>query len=379
MVLLQIAITFGSIVLVSTMLSPPVLWRPTATPITLNHQDYYILIHLNSPCELLSNNVVHPDMLEITVLKCKDLYETLFLKELEIMCPSQQYQPFNIKTHDQVNFGVLQREKRELFTLIVCLVIVVTVALAAAGTVTGSIALQNTHQLQSAFEEQEQQLQEVAKQLDLANKAIEVLQHNVKILRNATQTIEDDLTNVKKFQPSTTWAISYLTSRLMDGNFILKETTRKWLEHKLHAPFFDYLNFTLPCGTSCPLQFAVAKKCSLTHDKSRLYLDFSVPRVDSDLQLLEADPFDLMVQRDNETCSIVYSGPKNVIMSKTKDCVYSVNVRHSDIILSPASSCKDSQSLPDNSKFFKLGTCKPTHPSDKDDYIQVKFMNNSVF
>jgi hypothetical protein len=97
------------------------------------------------------------------------------------------------------------------------------------------------------------------------------------------------LTNVKRYQPSSILAISYLTSLLTDWNFILKETTRKWQDHKLHAPFFDYLNFSLPCvgscpfkcGSSCPFKYAVAKKYSLFHDKSRLYLDFSIPRIDS--------------------------------------------------------------------------------------------------
>jgi len=366
------ALVYSSVLFAASMEVPPLLWRPSPVQVTKSHEQYLVLVHLVSPCKILTKNILHPDILNVTIEQCNDLYDELFVQPIQKMCPYSPYEPFFINSPKHFASELESRKKRELFTIIICLVLVATVALSTAGTVTGAKALQNTHQLQTEIEKQEEELQDVQKQLDISQEAIKVLQSNVKVLGKGIHDIDEDLNNVKKFLPSTTLALSYITTRLTQGQSFIREAARQMRDHKLYAPLFDFFNVTLKCGDSCPLKNAVAKSCYVTHDSSRLYLDFTIPVVDNDLQLLEADPFDLMVRKDNQTCSIVYNGPENAIVSKAKDCVYSVNVRHRDVLLTPDSTeCKSSYALPDTSKYFKLGNCKATQPDDETEFIQV--------
>jgi len=364
-------IYFASAILTASSMAPqPLLWRPSEVPIMSNQHEYYLEIIFSNPCDLITGDVVHPDSVPITKSKCNDVYKTLHVHELTLMCPNKQFQKLHpVQTQ---TFQILNRPKRELFTIIFCVVVLVTAALASAGTVTAAIALSNTNNLQSQFEEQEERVENIAKDLELSKKAIKVLQNNVNILQNGTQILEAEVSQIKIFLPSTTYIISYISAQLNDGKYIIREAARKWKEHKLHAPLFDYLNFTLPCGETCPMQYAVAKDCYIPHDQSRMFMHFSTPIIDSRLQLLEADPFNFMVRNGNQTCTISYNGPQNLIYSTEENCVYSVNVKTEDIILSPSNHCKDSTSFPNASKYFELKECKQRQPNDEDAFIQVK-------
>jgi hypothetical protein len=54
----------------------------------------------------------------------------------------------------------------------------------------------------------------------------------------------------------------------------------------------NLLNFTLPCGDSCPMRYAKAKRCHISHDRTTLYVDFSTPVINETLMVVEADAFD---------------------------------------------------------------------------------------
>ena len=99
-------------------------------------------------------------------------------------------------------------------------------------------------------------------------------------------------------------------------------------------------------------------------------MDFSVPLVNTSLHLVEADPFVMYHRKNNQTCSITYSGPRNAIVSE--DCVYSVNVHHTDLVMSPARDCQAPHNLPDTSKYFNLDKCVPRQATEAWDFIQIK-------
>jgi hypothetical protein len=189
------------------------------------------LNHLNSPCELLNNNVVHLDMLNITMLSRS--WRSL-----------QNVVTYWTWSHVAVPATSIFPHKKNLMNKLI-LVFIVKVYFHTRRVLSDRshrrmARSRNCYKLHCS----KQYPPTWAKQLEISNKAIEVLQHNVKILRNAIKLIEEGLTNVKRYQPSSILATSYLTSLPTDWNFILKETTRKWQDHKLHAPFFDYLNFS---------------------------------------------------------------------------------------------------------------------------------------
>jgi len=171
------------------------------------------------------------------------------------------------------------------------------------------------------------------------------------------------------------YAISYLTSRLLVGMDIVKEAMRKWKEGKVYAPFLDFLNFTMDCGDGCPIAFARAQECYMNDERTRLYFDFTAPVINETLRLLEADPFDIMLKKDNSTCKIRYNGPENAVLSVKEDCVYGINVKKPvirDLILSPSRGCKPQSQLPESTKYFRLDECKPSHSDDAQEFIQIK-------
>ncbi len=138
----------------------------------------------------------------------------------------------------------------------------------------------------------------------------------------------------------------------------------------------DFLNFTMPCGDSCPFHLATPQKCSLNHDRTKLFMDFSAPIINENLTLVEADPFLMMLKKENETCSVRYTGPTNAIIStKTNEsCVYGLNLNRQvthDIILSPASGCKEYVSKK-GTKYFSVAECSKTDHNDYADFVQVK-------
>jgi len=100
--------------------------------------------------------------------------------------------------------------------------------------------------------------------------------------------------------------------------------------------------------------------------------DFQLPIINESMKMAEADPFKMMHQTDNDTCSIEYSGPTNVLISSQQNCIYSINVKTTDIVLAPSQPCKPSPTTINNSKYFSVGTCHPRHQNNAWDCIQIK-------
>jgi hypothetical protein len=45
-------------------------------------------------------------------------------------------------------------------------------------------------------------------------------------------------------------------------------------------------------------------------------MEVDIPLTDPEMILVEADYFDIRMQTGNQTCKVVYNGPKNAILSK---------------------------------------------------------------
>jgi len=342
---------------INTINHEPVLWRPTTTPVTSGHNDVHVLIKLQTPCDILNTETVHHDLLPEMKKKCEEIYGKYFLSEVEKMCPRGSF------------IEVDARQKRFVFSSVLfavfTLVGVIAVGLGVTAQTTANIALSHVSAVEDRSTLSETKLEELTHRVNLAEVAIKNL--NLRMDRQ-----EQDFQLLKYKQTGTTYAVSYITTRMLMGHQILQEAQRAWKSHNLHAPFFDFINFSLPCGDDCPTRFAVAKQCRLSYDRTKLMMHFTTPVINQTLQLAEADAFKMMHQTSNLTCPIEYSGPSNVVVSTTHDCIYGVNVKSTDLILSPSQGCQSESALPETSKYFALGKCRAKQPLDALDFIQVK-------
>lgn len=92
------------------------------------------------------------------------------------------------------------------------------------------------------------------------------------------------------------------------------------------------------------------------------------------MQLIEADPFDLKIEKANETCVLKYTGPRNAILSTKEDCVYAVNVKEPathDLIVSPTQGCTPAAKTKDT-KYFDIDRCYAKELEEPWDFIQIK-------
>lgn len=90
-------------------------------------------------------------------------------------------------------------------------------------------------------------------------------------------------------------------------------------------------------------------------------MEFDIPKINNKMKLVEADPFFLMLQNDNKTCKIKYTGPTlAIVSSEMGGCTYSEGIkRHGDrdIILAPQNDCQfQHQDL--DSRYFGLDRCE---------------------
>lgn len=160
------------------------------------------------------------------------------------------------------------------------------------------------------------------------------------------------------------------------GKQIVKDATRQWDEKKVHPGLMDFFNLTLPCGEDeCPIPLATAKDCYFGPDMQDVYMVMDMPKVNRKMQLVEADPFELMLQTWNQTCKIVYTGPKNAILAKESGCLVALNVKTShmyDLVLSPSNDCLSGVKNASSNSYFSVDYCHAKGDRDPEDFVQVK-------
>jgi len=353
----------------------PVLWRPSSTPVTSGHFEVKLLVKFESPCIILTNETIHQDILKEIITWCEEIYGELWTDEVEDMCPNEQTDTTSLTFNHN---GEIIRIRKPRFILIstvlgiVSVCIVTGVALGISAQTTASVALTRTSALSARLDEAEELLEQKVKELKLSQEAIKIVQQNVRSIDTRLTALESDFGELKLKFPSTVYGISHINAKLLEANSMLKDTKRAWQEKKLNPAFFDYLKIELPCNNTCPIKFAIGKACRLSHDWTKLNLDFTVPIISDTLKLAEADPFTMIQKKNNQTCTIEYNGPHNVVFSTRENCIYGVNVNPTNILLSPSQVCRGPTSLPESSKYFSTGSCKPSFPGDEKDFIQVK-------
>jgi hypothetical protein len=317
--LLTLCLFLGSGDGFTTQNSQPVLWRPSKVPVTTGHNRVHLRVILINPCEILTSEVLHMDVAKMARDRCDEMYSQLFLDEIEKLCPLE---------HDRRD--ILSRHKRFLFTLLIGLIIatvVIPVGLGVAAVTVSSVNAGKITEVNKAIALDRKATQALANRTDMLEVAVKKLQLNFNSLLDKLEAHERDFTQLKYKQIGTNFAVSYVTARLLTGKQIVQEAVRQWADGKVYPALLDYLNFTLPCGDDCPVTLATPNKCSMNQDRTELFFDFNVPLINRTLKLVESDPFELMLKEKNKTCTIVYTGPRNVILSTEKDCAFAVNVK----------------------------------------------------
>lgn len=346
----------------------PVIWRTSATPITNGHNEVHLMVKFINPCKLLRKSTVHRDLLPTALEKCNAAYQEMYIDPLDAMCPRLA----RTVVHHRVKRFIVT------FSIFIATIVVSTVVAGGIGTAALVTSVQNSNsvsELESKLAEQKQRVDQEAKKLRIAEDAINRLNTELYTIAKSQQRHEKDYNELKHKSVESSFSISYIISRLVYGNWVFKQADREWKRKRVHPPFLDLFNITLPCGMDCPVNHATAQKCWMSDDHTKLHLDFIVPVQNNTLYLVEADPFLLHYQTEDKTCSMEYTGPKTAIVSKDNDCVYAVNVRKSDIIISRFHKCTRESRLPDSSKYFTLQKCEKRQQNDSWNFVQVKLFD----
>lgn len=123
----------------------------------------------------------------------------------------------------------------------------------------------------------------------------------------------------------------------------------------------------------------------MSHDGTKLYLDFATPVINRSLVVLEADPFKLMRQHIDmdekkekvfpKTCTWTYHGPLGIIYSTKDKCIVSTDipsVGKREIIVSPSLGCHPQMQKEDDIRYFREDFCVPTEKGDEVHFVQIK-------
>ena len=173
--------------------------------------------------------------------------------------------------------------------------------------------------------------------------------------------------------------VSYLMSRLVIGRVVILETKGNW---KPDNSFFEYVNFTLPCRSDCPIKYGEPRECHLNLDVHTLSMDFNIPIVNPNLTIVEADPFFLMLKEQNQTCKIEYHGPANPRLSPLEDCIHAVDIGKittGRIFFPHSRKCQTQKSLSNEKEWLSLRNCYQSRENDEISFIQIKAYQNKLY
>lgn len=366
-----------SVSAVTAKIGQPVLWRPSDVPVMTGHYEVHLVIKFLSPCDLLTNETLHADVLPGARKKCYDLYDDLFMGQVLLMCGRRNVTEMEFQG----------RRKRIIVMALVGIAVgTILVTAAVAGTALG-FSIDNKRrlgELEGRLDEAERRLNAAVENVHHLNRTEQLLRKDMAEFAKDLGRLDKDFTEFKQKQADTAFTISYITGRLVIGNQLIKEARRQWVRNRVYAPLLDYFNFTMPCGDQCPLEFARPRRCKMSDDGTILTLTFLAPLVNNTMVVVEADPFNIMHQTKNSTCSIRYVGPESAIVSANGTCIYSLNRQPAkwDMVFSPsmaAGVCRPPNELGTATRYFKLEKCTPKGPTDLWDYMQVKAYHGQYY
>lgn len=143
--ILMMLFTLAAPAYCSNIKTQPVLWRSTKTPITSGHNEVHLVIQFVNPCDLLSADVIHKDVLEYSRTKCTEYYDTLFLEPLNAMCPSF------------TRTDVAQREPRFVVSLLIGVLVIAIISAVSLSATSLAFTLGNRNSIQALTAELSQQ------------------------------------------------------------------------------------------------------------------------------------------------------------------------------------------------------------------------------
>jgi len=73
---------------------------------------------------------------------------------------------------------------------------------------------------------------------------------------------------------------------------------------------------------------------------------------------------------------MVYTGPRNALVSASSDCVYATDVQENNLIFSPVQACKPG-GLPEE-KFYTQGVCQAWKEGNEASFVQVKLFHGQL-
>jgi hypothetical protein len=270
---------------------------------------------------------------------------------------------------------------KRFIDLVLCLIVIAVTTSIGLGTTAVAMAASDSAQI-STLEDRDQQ------ETTMLNKLEGQIKANYEKVRNVTSRVNNIVLELERHQIDhdelkgksigTNYVIAYVTSRFLIGRTIIQEANHLWKTGKVSTALMDYFNVSLPCGDECPIHLARAQRCAMSKDESSLYMEFAAPLISMDLTLVEADAFDLMLRKKDQTCTVKYNGPKNAILSESDHCVYAINVKQPvkyDLILAPARGCMPKVGESNDTRHFSIDSCQKRIPMDEHNFIQIKPYN----
>lgn len=194
--------------------------------------------------------------------------------------------------------------------------------------------------------------------------------------------VHHNLTDFRHQSISQAYAIAGVVSRLGIGASIMAETKREWKQGKIHMPFLDYLNVSLPCGGLCIFEHAKAEWCDYDELRNELWMSIDIPIINENFMLMDAEPFTLMKKTETETCHIEYQGPLQAIVGNHSDCIHPlINTRpvNSEILIYPMENCQQEDAYTKRVTPFSVTSCDPARKNDHLQFIQLKREGSQLY
>ena len=138
------------------------------------------------------------------------------------------------------------------------------------------------------------------------------LVHVTKILMEAITQIDQ----VRLETVELSYLIGQITSKLVEGQTVLRRTKKMWSRGKFDDSLFHLLGIKVTCGGEpCFLELAIPGMCQLSSNNTELSFFMTIPKVQNKLTAFKADPFVTLTGIGNESqvCTLRYGGPQVVI------------------------------------------------------------------
>lgn len=228
-------------------------------------------------------------------------------------------------------------------------------------------------------------LQKLMMNDDQYHKALKKLESSVTLLVQEVHDLRIDFDELKTKQNNAIYIVTFIVGRLMQAQQILQKAKHDWTNGKVNIDLLNFFNVSLPCGERCPPHLYKPVNCMMSMNYDRLEMNLHAFHINNSIHHLKADPFYLFKHIGNQSCTIKYIGPPQVVYSELENCIHSVHTYRedsSDLYLIPNKGCNANSSLNTNiTQFFELDRCFPRTENDHLDYIQVKNFgkNNYIY